>query len=228
VSSTNPPILNAPRVISLLLGANLAVYLLKTLAPHGLELWLLLKFAFVAASYAVPVMWLIDPVPLMLSPFTYMFLHGEFIHFAINMAMLLAFGSVIARRMGSWQYLTFYLICGVASAATWFLFHPGSASPLIGASGAISGMFGAVGRLSLRPHRAGALPFHYFNRRTAIAFVFVWIIINFIFGIIGGAVFGVDAQIAWEAHLGGFVTGHCLIGLFDGKGPIRSRSRSEL
>ncbi len=218
MSSANPPILNAPRVISLLLGANLVVYLLKLLAPHGLEIWLLLQFSFVAAPYAIPAMWSIEPLPMLYTPFSYMFLHGEFIHFAVNMAMLLAFGTVIARRMGSWPYLAFYLICGVASAATWLLFHPGSASPLIGASGAISGMFGAVGRLSLRTPKPGDLPFLYFNRRTALAFVGVWIIFNFVFGALGGAVFGVDAQIAWEAHLGGFVSGYFLIGLFDGKG----------
>ena len=171
-----------------------------------------------AAPYAEPGSWSTGAVSLLLTPFSYMFLHGEFIHFAVNMAMLLAFGTVIARRMGSRTYLAFYLICGVASAATWFLFHPESVSPLIGASGAISGMFGAVGRLSLRTPKPGDLPFLYFNRRTALAFVGVWIVFNFVFGALGGAVFGVDAQIAWEAHLGGFVTGYFLIGLFDGKG----------
>ena len=55
-------------------------------------------------------------------------------------------------------------------------------------------------------------------RRTALSFVLVWIVINFVFGVLGGAVFGVDAEIAWEAHLGGFVAGYLLISLFDGKG----------
>ena len=155
---------------------------------------------------------------LVLAPVTYMFLRVDFIHFAINMAMLLAFGTVIARRMGNSTYLSFYLICGLASAATWVLFNPGSLSPVIGASGAISGMFGAVGRLSLSTPRPGAQPFRYFSRRTALSFVLVWIVLNFVFGALGGAVFGVDAQIAWEAHLGGFVAGYILIGLFDGKG----------
>ena len=214
----NPPILNAPRIVSLLIGANLVVFVIRSFAPLDFEYWLLQQFAFVVAPYTAPGTGSSELIYLVLTPFTYMFLHVDFIHFAINMAMFLAFGTVIARRMGSWPYLSFYLICGVASAATWFLFHPGSASPLIGASGAISGMFGAVGRLSLRAPKPGALPFRYFNRRTALAFVLVWIIINFVFGVLGGAVFGMDAQIAWEGHLGGFVTGYFLIGLFDGKG----------
>lgn len=218
MNKPNPPILNAPRVISLLLGANLTVFVVKSIAPYEFEYWLLQRFAFAAAPYTEPGTWSSGPIYLVLTPITYMFLHVDFIHFAINMAMLLAFGTVIARRMGPSSYLTFYLICGVISAASWVLFNPGSPSPVIGASGAISGMFGAVGRLSLRTPQPGAQPFPYFSRRTALSFVLVWIVLNFVFGALGGAVFGVDAEIAWEAHLGGFVAGYLLIGLFDGKG----------
>jgi membrane associated rhomboid family serine protease len=218
MNNPNPPILNAPRIVSLLLGANLAVCVVKSIAPYDFEYWLLQRFAFVAVSYTEPGTWMSDPIYLVLAPITYMFLHVDFIHFAINMAMLLAFGTVIARRMGTSHYLAFYLICGVISAASWALFNPGSTSPVIGASGAISGMFGAVGRLSLSTPRPDAQPFSYFNRRTGLTFVLVWIVLNFMFGALGGAVFGVDADIAWEAHLGGFVAGYLLIGLFDGKG----------
>ena len=218
MNKANPPILNAPRIVSLLLGANLVVFVIKSIAPYDFEYWLLQHFAFVAAPYTEPGTWSSSPIYLALAPITYMFLHVDFIHFAINMAMLLAFGAVIARRMGSSNFLTFYLICGVISAAAWVLFNPGSTSPVIGASGAISGMFGAVGCLSLSTPRPGVQPFPYFSRRTALSFVLVWIVLNFVFGALGGAVFGVDAAIAWEAHLGGFVAGYLLIGLFDGKG----------
>lgn len=217
VRTNSPPILNAPRVISLLLGANLVVFVIKSIAPYDFEYWLLQRFAFIAAPYTEPGTWLSNPIYLVLAPITYMFLHVDFIHFAINMAMLLAFGAVIARRMEGSTYFTFYLLCGVISAATWLLFNPGSTSPVIGASGAISGMFGAVGRLSLSTPQPGAQPFPYFSRRTALSFVLVWIVLNFVFGALGGAVFGVDAEIAWEAHLGGFVAGYLLIGFFDGK-----------
>jgi membrane associated rhomboid family serine protease len=218
MNKANPPILNAPKIVSLLLGANFVVFVIKSLAPYDFEYWLLQHFAFAAAPYMEPGAWLSSPVYLLHAPVTYMFLHVDFIHLAMNMAMLLAFGTVIARRMGSSTYLIFYLICGVVSAAAWVLFNPGSTSPVIGASGAISGMFGAVGRLSLRTPRLGVQPFQYFSRRTALSFVLLWIVLNFVFGALGGAVFGVDAEIAWEAHLGGFVAGYLLIGLFDGKG----------
>ena len=161
MSKPNPPILNAPRIVSLLLGANLFVFVIKSIAPYEFEYWLLQNFAFIAAAYTEPGTWSSSPIYLALAPITYMFLHVDFIHLAMNMAMLLAFGTVIARRMGSSTYLTFYLICGVISAAAWILLNPGSASPVIGASGAISGMFGAVGRLSLstpRPSKVGRVP----------------------------------------------------------------------
>jgi membrane associated rhomboid family serine protease len=218
MSKSNPPIFNAPRIVSLLLGANFVIFIVKSIAPYDFEYWLLQRFAFIAAPYTEPGTWLSNPIYLVLAPITYMFLHVDFIHLAMNMAMLLAFGTVIARRMGTSPYLTFYLICGVISAASWVLFNPGSTSPVIGGSGAISGMFGAVGRLSLRTPQPGDQPFPYFSRRTALSFVLVWILLNFVFGALGGAVFGVDAEIAWEAHLGGFVAGYLLIGLFDGKG----------
>lgn len=170
------------------------------------------RFAFLSARYTFPGAWQLDPLASVAAPITYMFLHGGLTHLLVNMAMLLAFGTVVARRMAAMSFLLLYAICGIAGAAFWLYMHPASTDPLLGASGAISGMVGAVGRISLSKSDTYDMPFR--NRGTALVFVVVWLVLNFVFGIIGGAVFGIDAEIAWEAHLGGFVAGFALITLF--------------
>ena len=89
---------------------------------------------------------------------------------------------------------------------------------LIGASGAISGMVGAVSRVSLWPPRrlGSALPL--WNRRMIINFVLIWLALNLLFGFVPVFVGDGYGSIAWEAHLGGFLAGFLLIGLFDGRG----------
>ncbi len=180
--------------------------------PDALLYELIDRFAFLSARYTFTGAWQLDPLAYVAAPITYMFLHGGLTHLLVNMAMLLAFGTAIARRMSMASFLLLYTICGIAGAAFWLFMHPYSADPLLGASGAISGMVGAVGRISISRAETPDLPFR--NRGTALTFVLVWLVLNFVFGIIGGAIFGIDAEIAWEAHLGGFVAGFALVTLF--------------
>lgn len=217
MGNPSQPILNVPHVVTLLLLINLIIQVLKSVVPIQIKFWLLSNFAFVASPYTDPGAWYASPVYLAVAPFTYMFLHGQFFHFAVNMAMFLAFGTVIARRMNGCRFLIFYMICGFFSAMTWGLLHSTSSSTLIGASGAISGMLGAVAHLALHPARPDTQPFKYFTKRTAVWFTIIWIVFNFIFGALGWMIFDGTVRIAWEAHLGGFATGYFLIGLFDGK-----------
>ena len=76
----------------------------------------------------------------------------------------------------------------------------------------ISGMLGAVGRISLTGRPGHGMPFK--NRKAAITFVILWLVFNFVFGAIGLTLFGVEGDVAWEAHLGGFIAGFFLINLF--------------
>ncbi len=180
--------------------------------PDALLYELIDRFAFLSARYTFTSAWGLDPLAYFGAPITYMFLHGGLTHLLVNMAMLLAFGTAIARRMGMPSFLLLYTISGIAGAVFWLFMHPYSTDPLLGASGAISGMVGAVGRISLSRSGAQDMPFR--NRGTALSFVVLWLALNFVFGIIGGAIFGIDAEIAWEAHLGGFIAGFALITLF--------------
>jgi membrane associated rhomboid family serine protease len=145
-----------------------------------------------------------------------MFLHADLPHLLINMAMLLAFGTPIARRMRTAPFFLLYALCGIAGALFWALLHPYSIDPLLGASGAISGMVGAVGGISLSEESGHGMPFR--NRRAALIFVAVWLVLNFLVGLFGASAMGISGAIAWEAHLGGFVAGFALIKLFPRNG----------
>ncbi len=214
----SPPILNAPAVVKWIVLAIVTVHAIRFLLPHDMDYWLVETFAFDASAYTGTGARAAKPLNAILGPITHTLLHGGLAHLLINMAMLLAFGSAVARRMGMGWFLVLFVITAVSGAAGWLLLNPYSPGLMIGASGAISGMMGAIARLGLarRPMPGGPLPFG--SRRTALHFAGAWIAINFIFGAVGPQVFGLEGGIAWEAHLGGFIAGFFAIGWLDGRG----------
>jgi membrane associated rhomboid family serine protease len=193
------PILNIPPATKALLIANVAVHLLRLLLPGELDDDVIVTFAFIPARYAAPNAfgW-----PALIDPISYQFLHGSLAHLAINMLALLAFGAGVERRIGGARMFAFTMICGVASALTHLVVYPSSIEPVIGASGAISGLFGAVLRFRLRGGVRGLLPL-----------VVLWIVMDVVTGVSGMG--GDGESIAWIAHIGGFVAGLLLFGPFD-------------
>jgi membrane associated rhomboid family serine protease len=208
----NVPIFNTSPMVGRLILACVIVHIVTVLLPLPVWYDLIDRFAFIAARYTVAGAWQFDPIAYAFAPITHLFLHGGFLHLLMNMAMLLAFGTAIERRVSALSFTLFYLLCGLSGAALWTVFHPETVNPLLGASGAISGMFGAVGRISLAGKPGHGMPFS--NRQAALIFVLLWLVFNFVFGIIGLAVFGMEGDVAWEAHLGGFVAGFVMINLF--------------
>ena len=205
------PILNVPPITKALLIANVAVHLLRLLLPADLDDALLLTFAFVPARYteAGGFGW-----PTLVDPITYQFLHGSLVHLAVNMLALLAFGAGVERRIGGWRMLIFFLVCGVIAAATHLAAYPSSLEPIVGASGAISGLFGGVLRFQFDSGLG--------SRRGFWLVIILWIVVNFVIGQTG--IPGTDgAAIAWVAHLGGFVAG---LVLFDLAARSKARHRS--
>lgn len=143
---------------------------------------------------------------------TSLFIHGGWAHAGMNAAGALAFGAPVARILGkhgrwSLSYFGFFLTCGLLSGLGYALFNLHSPAAVIGASGAVSGLFGGASRLI--EHRPGLSPF---ASRTVAAFGAAWVVINLVFGLIGFAPGLGAVQIAWQAHLIGYLAGLLLIG----------------
>jgi membrane associated rhomboid family serine protease len=154
----------------------------------------------------------IASVPPSLSVLTSMFLHGGFMHLIGNMLYLWIFGDNIEEAMGRVKYVVFYVACGVIAALSQALPHPDSVVPMIGASGAISGVLGAY--LMLFPHARvlTLIPLGFVSQLVRIPAVWVlllWFVIQLLSNTFGG-----DSGVAFSAHVGGFVAGVVLIGLF--------------
>jgi membrane associated rhomboid family serine protease len=156
-----------------------------------------------------------DPGPQVSHLITSMFLHGSWMHLLGNMWFLWIFGNNVEDAMGRLRFLVFYLVCGLAAAMGQVLTNPSSAIPMVGASGAISGVMG--GYLVLYPNvRVFAfLPLGFFITSVALpAWVMLgyWFLIQFVSGLaaFGGEIGGV----AFWAHIGGFAAGVVLIKLF--------------
>ncbi len=150
--------------------------------------------------------------------FTAMFLHGGLFHIAGNMLYLWIFGNNVEDALGHGRFLVFYLLSGVAAAGLQTLAAPQSSIPMIGASGAISGVLGAY--LILFPYARVLvlLVFGFFARLVYVPAVIVlgfWIVVQFVNGLVTiGAVAAAGAETggtAWFAHIGGFLSGIVLL-----------------
>ncbi len=150
-----------------------------------------------------------SPIPAWMTMFTSMFIHGDWMHFAVNMLFLWVFGDNIEDRFGHLRYLLFYLAAGVAAVLFQTVTDTTSELPTIGASGAIAGVLGAY--LILFPtSRIRTLVFFFFIMFVRIRALFLlgfWFLLQF-FGGIGSL--GPSAQgggVAYWAHVGGFLLG---------------------
>lgn len=144
--------------------------------------------------------------------FSSLILHGNWAHALMNAAFALAFGVPVARLMGerlhhAIAFILFYIVCGVAANVIYVGLHPGSTTPLIGASGAVSGLMGGAARLINTRGVLGPV-----LSRTVFFFGAALVVINLTFGILGSAPGSAGMPIAWEAHLAGFFAGLLLIG----------------
>ena len=152
-------------------------------------------------------------VPAGATLFTSMFLHGGFMHLAGNMLYLWVFGNNIEDVCGHGRFLVFYLLCGVAAAFAQALPNPTSEVPMIGASGAISGVLGAY--LLLFPHARVyvLIPFWivWMHEIPAGWLLGFWIVFQLFSGLAAGSA---EAGVAWWAHIGGFAAGMALILVF--------------
>ncbi len=215
------PVFNLPGIVLAFMAACAVVYVMQF---HVLTMQqdydFLVRAAFIpfrySGQFAVDVYFFTSPV-------TYSLLHGSLMHLVFNMVWLGAFGSPLANRLGPARFVLFWVAASVAAVALHYGLHMNDQSPLVGASGAISGMMGAAARFGFRIDRSSGrsafggpvLPISVVLRsRGVVAFLAVWMVINLVTGLIGLTP-GEQSQIAWEAHIGGFLVGFFGISAFD-------------
>jgi membrane associated rhomboid family serine protease len=159
-------------------------------------------------------------VPVYATIFTSMFMHAGFMHMAGNMLFLWIFGNNIEDAMGHLRFLAFYLVCGVAAVFAQVLPNPGSIIPMVGASGAISGVLGAYMLLFPRARVLLGLPLGFvivqLGRFPAVWVLAGWFVLQLVMGSLSAVQIPgrTEGGIAFGAHIGGFVVGMLLVALF--------------
>ena len=233
--SERQPIFNVPGVVVALLTSFVAVHVARYLLPDEQAAWLTAVLAFIPArligmAHELPG----GDVASVTQFVTHIFVHGDLTHLAVNSAWLLAFGTSVARRIGAVRFLLFFILCGIAGALFYAAFSRGALSLMVGASGAISGLMGAAFRFLFQALTTGdteslagetrqpalmGLGATLRDRRILLA-VGGWTVLNIVLawgasGLMDGA------NIAWEAHLGGFFMGLLTFGFFDRSPPVQ-------
>ena len=217
------PAIFLPPVITFFAAVCLGLYLLQSYVLQDQANQLVTVYgAFIPLRYSID-----GPafdLAFLTTPITYSFLHASFAHVAINMIWLAAFGAPLAQRIGSLRFVLFWFATSIGAAALHYVLHMTSAAPLVGASGAISGMMGAAARFAFKtdgqdgPRAFAGRPLSVYQamtNRTVLTFVTVWMVVNLISGL--GFLMSTDGSsgIAWEAHIGGFAVGYLCLRFFD-------------
>lgn len=215
------PVFNLAGVVIAFIAACVGIhawryYMLSVEQDFGV----ILRFAFIPIRYTGN--FALD-IYAFISPLSYSLLHGGFAHLAINTVWLAAFGSPLANRIGPVRFILFWAATALGAVALHFVLYPESTTPVVGASGALSGMMGAAARFAFRIDRSRRRPAFagtilsvpdVFRSRQAVTFLLVWMVVNLVAGL-GFGTEGMD--IAWEAHIGGFLVGFLALRLFDRK-----------
>ncbi len=199
--------LAAPVASRSLLGACTAAYLLTFWGPVGAD-WIIVGFGLIPAVFfgaeGLPVG--LPFVPPALTLVTSVFLHGSLLHLLGNMLFLWVFGDNVEDAMGHGRFLAFFLLCGAAASFAHALVDPESIRPLIGASGAVSGVVAAYLILYPRVKVWGLFLKGIPLKVPAYGAIGFWIALQII-----AAFFGGDEAVGWFAHLGGFAAGAALV-----------------
>jgi len=222
------PMFNVHNSVLAVLGAMVAVQIVRMGLSADWDTWLTLALAFIPARYSGFAAMLPGGDTATVTSFvTHTMVPGDWVHLALNAAWLVAFGGAVANRIGTVRFLLFFCLCAIAGAATFLAFNPGAMVPMVGASGAISGLMGATmrflftavdgrGLAALRedPRSAPLMPLGAaLTDKRVVLVTLVFLVANIL------AVFGLgsvgESGIAWEAHIGGYFAGLLTFGFFD-------------
>lgn len=133
---------------------------------------------------------------------THIFVHGGWFHLLMNSVMMLAMGMFFETTMGARRAAIFFFLSALGGAAFFFILSPFSTIPLVGASGGINGLFAATLLILYNRGQLGAM-----NKRGPVPLVIFWLLLLLVSGMISGS------NTAWQAHIGGFLTGAGLLWL---------------
>ncbi len=217
------PAFNLPFGLVVILAVLVGIHVVRTyFLSVAADNELVFNFAFLPARYDhalsdQSLAWLWTPV-------TYSFLHGSWEHLIFNGFWMVAFGAPVIRRIGMARLAVFWCLSAIAAVALHTVFHWGAMIVVVGASGVVAGLMGAAARFVFSPSGRISRQFAHLNRRLPIAealsnrsvvmFAGIWFLTNLLIGL-GLFAFGGPGGIAWEAHIGGFLFGFFLFGLFD-------------
>jgi len=203
------PFFNAGRIPPLtrmMIAVFVIVHLpLYIFLDAGQRLTVFYTFGFVPAYYTGAEQWIWFALT---APLTHIFIHGNWMHLLFNTVMMLVMGMFVESLFGARRMLIFFLLCGFAGALVYFIFNPFLDQPVIGASGSISGLFAMTILYMSERNMLGPL-----GGRGPFPLLLLWIALITGMGLLAG-------DVAWQAHLGGFLAG---IGLYYGikKGLVR-------
>ena len=208
-----------PYVSWSIMAICIGIFLVMKLMPYEMQRQLTYFYGMVPIRYSNP-QWATGfglPPDYYLSFLTSLFLHGGWLHIIINIWFMWIFAKNIEDRMGHAMFLIFYLICGIIATFIQWYFDQDLAIPVVGASGAIAGVLGAYFILDPFARVVVWIPLFFlpiFIEVPAISFLGFWVIIQFQNATSTLLFDGVTADVAWWAHLGGFVTGAIIHPLF--------------
>ena len=232
---TSEPIFNVPPVVTAIIAVLALIHAVRDviLSPEA-DAEVLRLFAFIPQRYSASVLdtsaWPGGAFADVWTFVTYALLHGDWVHLGLNVVWLLAFGTPVARRFGSFRFLAFFALTAAAGAAVHLFFYAGQPVPMIVASAAISGFMAAamrfafqrsgplsfIGRDDAEAYRVPALPLAaVLGNARVLAFLAVWFGLNLLFGLGSLSLDGSEQAIAWQAHIGGFAAGLFAFAAFD-------------
>ena len=213
----NIPTRTLPIIAVSFIFVNILIFLWQRFALQSAESEQVYRyFGFVPHEFIVSLtsQWTLVPYNVM-TMFTSMFLHGGFLHLAGNMLFLWIFGNNIEDALGHVRFIPFYVLSGLVAAIFQLSYDPSSDVPMIGASGAISGILGAY--LVLYPFaRIKTLIFFFIVELPAILLLTIWFFMQVLYSTSMNGV-------AWYAHIGGFIFGLLTVKLFVRKSGRKSR-----
>ena len=210
------PILNAPMPLKILALLMVTLHLPTALGLQQLADDLFQVLAFVPGRFTNFDNALLNFWAVVLSPLGYTLLHANWLHLCVNLGMLLAFGKVLWRARGGWNFGLIYAIGALAGAMIMGMITANMQVPMIGASAAVSALIGALCAQGIT-QSPSFLPFPFDRRARSAKMMLMCIGLNMALAVLPHAAFSINQtiSIAWQAHLAGLAAGFLYLVVYE-------------